>query len=264
MGNASSARRHNIEPPPPAAVVVEQDADGSSLFSLKYASVLSGSEQDTEQGIAGIITSSLKNNTARGITGMLYHDPSTKAVVQVVEGPRDAVQRLYEKIQCDTRHTGCRIISQRLVPARAYADFGMALARTTGDVEQLISEAETPQHSFAEHLVRIQYTSTLLAPNEEQVYPTPPARWYPARSYPAHHSDPPPPLPLQSPPCPHPDPPPTLPTPVRHGCCSRASCTPLFATIPRAASEGCSASILPRCRWPICSRGRRLMADDDR
>lgn len=57
------------------------------------------SDEELEQ----LLTAARKNNASLGITGMLlFHEGS---FIQALEGPKDKVQALYEKIAEDERHT---------------------------------------------------------------------------------------------------------------------------------------------------------------
>mmetsp|Transcript_6206 Transcript_6206/g.16304 ORF Transcript_6206/g.16304 Transcript_6206/m.16304 type:complete len:321 (+) Transcript_6206:176-1138(+) len=146
-------------------VQVDYASDDRALCTLKYASdLVVDLAREAELTIAGIMAGSLRNNPAREITGMLYYDRHTKRIVQVLEGPMCNVGELFNKIARDTRHVGCRLLEQRLITERAFPNFGMALARAV-DPE---SDQATGAVPAAEHLIRLQYTSTLLAPSAEE------------------------------------------------------------------------------------------------
>jgi len=44
---------------------------------------------------------------------------------QVLEGPQRNVRALYEKIAQDGRHTSCKVLSEEVVAARSYEQWGM-------------------------------------------------------------------------------------------------------------------------------------------
>lgn len=138
---------------------VVADPNDRRLFRLKYASVLKGEEKLAEASLTAIIECALRNNPRYEITGILYYDRSTKRLVQLLEGPACNVAHLFSVILADGRHSGCHVLEMsRDVQRRDYADFGMALARTT-DLETACKS----HVAFEEHLVRIQYTSTILS-----------------------------------------------------------------------------------------------------
>jgi hypothetical protein len=69
------------------------------------------------------------NNTAQGITGMLFYGNGT--FLQVLEGDAAAVDALVDKIARDPRHNDVRILSRRTVGHREYADWTMGFERVT-------------------------------------------------------------------------------------------------------------------------------------
>jgi len=146
-------------------------ADGTELWCLKYASnLLVDAEQNADPVLASVLASALKNNPAKGITGMLYYDRATQALVQVLEGPKGAVMALFDIIVADSRHSGITVLEEKPIAARTFAEFGMALTRTH-DAAQLQELAEVPSGgvaAFPEHLIRLQYKSTLVAETAEQ------------------------------------------------------------------------------------------------
>jgi hypothetical protein len=71
------------------------------------------------------------NNTASGITGMLFYGNGT--FLQVVEGDAAAVDRLVDTIARDPRHADIRILGRKTVERREYADWTMGFERVTDD-----------------------------------------------------------------------------------------------------------------------------------
>jgi hypothetical protein len=148
------------------------------IFQLIYASVLANATEDeSERDLASIIAASLRNNPPLDITGMLYYDRESFGVVQVLEGPEPNVRQLYALIQRDRRHGGCKLLVERRVKRRTHEDFGMALARVAGDELRLAMRQRRTGRlpaSYARghaarsetmHLLRYQYSSTLVAPD---------------------------------------------------------------------------------------------------
>jgi hypothetical protein len=76
--------------------------------------------------IEQILASSRQNNARIGVTGALLFNRGCFA--QALEGPRDAIERLYEKIACDPRHDDVRILSFGFVETRSFPDWSMAYA----------------------------------------------------------------------------------------------------------------------------------------
>lgn len=74
--------------------------------------------------IEQILEVSRRNNGRDGVTGGLLY--SAGCFAQVLEGPREAVENAFERIQCDERHTDVIVIMSGPVEARAFANWSMA------------------------------------------------------------------------------------------------------------------------------------------
>ena len=57
-------------------------ADGA-LYSLKYSSILNIPQEQVDPTLSVILAAALKNNPKHDITGMMYVDRHSKALVQV-------------------------------------------------------------------------------------------------------------------------------------------------------------------------------------
>lgn len=64
------------------------------------------------------------NNKEQGITGLLLYSESK--FIQVLEGKKEAVLALFEKIRVDNRHYKASIIIEGNLTARNYPDWNMA------------------------------------------------------------------------------------------------------------------------------------------
>jgi len=158
------------------------------IFRLTYQSQLTASSDvEAEHVIAHVISSALKNNPRHDISGMLFFDVATRSIIQVLEGPRPAIMSLYSLICVDKRHTGCRILDAQTYTSRSYAGMGMALTRVEDQAMLLqikkavkSSAAHEPQclvtpepvrkmlNLRKDHLIRVQYSSLLLATNSAE------------------------------------------------------------------------------------------------
>jgi hypothetical protein len=99
------------------------NASESPLVQLVYVSEPVGLD---DAGLARILVTSRERNRLRGVTGMLLC--GSARILQVLEGPRDDVQRLYARIEQDPRHQHCRILLNRTVRSRDFADWSMGFA----------------------------------------------------------------------------------------------------------------------------------------
>ena len=77
--------------------------------------------------VQDILTISRERNKAAGITGVLCYDP--RFFLQVLEGPRDAVNELYCDIAGDKRHDHVMILSYQEVAARLFDEWSLAYVR---------------------------------------------------------------------------------------------------------------------------------------
>ena len=93
------------------------------LVRLMYASRTTPAvDQDA---LAGILRQSKDNNPALGITGLLCHCGSSGIFMQVLEGGRSAVNRLYLKIAADPRHTDVEVLDYSEINERRFAGWTM-------------------------------------------------------------------------------------------------------------------------------------------
>lgn len=98
----------------------------NEIFRIVYCSrnamADGGSTEDLEQ----ILGASRKNNAQDGVTGALLYNQGIFA--QTLEGPFEAVQTTYERIQADERHTELVLLEAETVENRLFAEWAMALA----------------------------------------------------------------------------------------------------------------------------------------
>ena len=98
------------------------------MFQLIYASAATVpfSDRDLQELLADARTT----NESLGLSGMLLFDDGS--FLQVLEGERDAVLSLFEKIQEDSRHTNVRILLQKEIDERSFGDWRMGFFDATG------------------------------------------------------------------------------------------------------------------------------------
>ena len=73
----------------------------------------------------GLVEQARQVNARCEVTGAL-HLTAENMFFQYLEGPRDTVSKLSEKILCDPRHTLCHILDQRDITSRAFPKWPMA------------------------------------------------------------------------------------------------------------------------------------------
>ena len=94
------------------------------LVRLMYAS-RARSGLDAEELLA-ILKRSRAHNPAVGVTGVLCF--SEGIFLQVLEGGRAEVNRLYNRIAADTRHNGVELLSYEEIAERRFAGWAMGQA----------------------------------------------------------------------------------------------------------------------------------------
>ncbi|MFU8779620.1 MAG: BLUF domain-containing protein [Kiritimatiellia bacterium] len=83
-----------------------------------------------------IVDVSEKNNKKRGITGALCYGP--RYFLQCLEGPREEVNKLYNMIVADPRHTDVTLLSFFEIEERMFSEWAMAYVRADEVTEQIV------------------------------------------------------------------------------------------------------------------------------
>lgn len=105
------------------------------LISLVYVSFSQHSM--TEDELRAILTQARNANQARDITGMLlYRDDF---FIQALEGDKDTVLALYDKIAQDPRHHHVLVIHQAPIYERSFSQWSMGFNHIT---DQAVEEVE--------------------------------------------------------------------------------------------------------------------------
>jgi hypothetical protein len=91
------------------------------LVRLLYAS--RAAEPAPEGLVEAVVHQARRNNPELGITGVLCHGGDV--FLQVLEGGRDAVNVLYNRIACDRRHRRVTLLSYEEILERRFAAWTM-------------------------------------------------------------------------------------------------------------------------------------------
>jgi hypothetical protein len=103
-----------------------------TLFRLAYASRSLVPEDRVAVELPRLLDAARRRNAAQGITGALLF--SADGFVQVLEGPMAAVERTFERIQCDPRHADVVVLEAGPLPARDFDGWSMAYAGRCPDL----------------------------------------------------------------------------------------------------------------------------------
>jgi len=93
------------------------------LVRLMYASRAAGAVDQEE--VQTILRQSRSHNPPLGITGVLCVCTTSGIFLQVLEGGRSAVNRLYNRIVADPRHTQVELLSYEEIAERRFAGWSM-------------------------------------------------------------------------------------------------------------------------------------------
>jgi len=77
----------------------------------------------SEQDVADIVNASTQNNPSKDVTGCLL--VGKNSFLQILEGPPDAIKRLYKTISEDNRHTNVKRLCDEPVDTRLFSDWSM-------------------------------------------------------------------------------------------------------------------------------------------
>jgi hypothetical protein len=149
----------------------------SELYNLAYISknTIQGTAETVKAEIEAILAAAHKNNPAMDITGALLY--SGGYFCQVIEGPEEAIEELFETIQMDDRHGSVTVLHFEPIERRGFAEWAMAMAGIEDsmrfdldgvlDSKDKIKAEETGRHlvNTLEKLV-IQHQSVLGTPTE--------------------------------------------------------------------------------------------------
>lgn len=90
------------------------------LVRLIYVSQATDAEN---LDIAGLLKKARENNSAKGVTGMLWFNGVY--FLQLLEGERENVNDIYHFITIDPRHTNFQLIAFEEIHERNFADWSM-------------------------------------------------------------------------------------------------------------------------------------------
>jgi hypothetical protein len=107
-----------------------------TLYRLVYTSARR--KECDDQEIQNILNACKKNNPGKNITGLLIQ--TENRFLQVIEGNREDVIGLSEKIKKDPRHGGVNIRFEQTVEKRLFPDWHMAFKDLSKDDIQFHSQ----------------------------------------------------------------------------------------------------------------------------
>jgi hypothetical protein len=119
------------------------------LIRLIYVSHAVGPQTGTMTH--SILNTAQTSNKANGITGVLGQ--ARGVFLQVLEGERAVVTKLFSRIYADSRHTGLELVHCESITQRRYAKWSMAHVNLEDDLLQSITWSEFDPYSASGLLV---------------------------------------------------------------------------------------------------------------
>lgn len=129
----------------------------SQLYQLAYASQsnVSLGDKGINLEIGRILTKSKNNNSKKAIGGVLYY--ADGHFFQVLEGDKEAIESLFEKVCLDVRHSDAKIVFEGYVDAPQFTDWSMHFVSADSSIRQLFKDngfAKFTPFSFPESLIK--------------------------------------------------------------------------------------------------------------
>jgi hypothetical protein len=97
----------------------------TDLYHLVYLSTTTNAF--SEDDLTDILAASRRNNPERDITGMLLY--SEGGFIQVLEGPKEHVLDLYERIEQDPRHSSTVMLAEGSIEERSFSEWEMGFQK---------------------------------------------------------------------------------------------------------------------------------------
>ena len=114
-----------------------------NIVRLIYASRLK--KKLDHAAVEKIADVSRRNNKKLGVTGALCSSP--RGFLQILEGPADTVNELYNRIVRDARHSAVTLLEYAVIPHRDFENWSMAYIRTDEIAKALLHKYST-HHVF--------------------------------------------------------------------------------------------------------------------
>ncbi|RYG28944.1 BLUF domain-containing protein, partial [bacterium] len=111
-----------------------------TLYQLVYYSrnETSGDDASFTDEVHSILKASCRNNEAVGITGALLFNAGVFA--QVLEGPLEAVEATFERIQQDPRHGDVSLLALEPIAHRSFTNWAMGFVGQSADNEKRFAQ----------------------------------------------------------------------------------------------------------------------------
>jgi len=119
--------------------MTSSDHDRGGLRRLIYASRFTGLARDLDEALRSIIAQSIQNNRLEDVTGFLMAGEGR--FLQLLEGPANSVEAIYQRITADPRHTDLARIYSGPAERRLFRDWNMGQYRLSARDGALLAES---------------------------------------------------------------------------------------------------------------------------
>lgn len=135
----------------------------SHTYQLIYSSELNQTKDTSSQNfeISRILIHSKRYNSQNNIHGVLYC--ANGLFFQVLEGEREAVKNLFEKIKQDDRHFNVRVLAEGEVQHAQFSQWSMHLVSETQNIRRMLNDYKIKAfvpHQFGRQMLE-QFTLVL-------------------------------------------------------------------------------------------------------
>jgi hypothetical protein len=102
----------------------------SDIYKILYCSknLIEGEQAKRDTEISNILQAARSNNKRHNVTGALLFNGNCFA--QALEGPKLAIEEIFEKIQRDTRHSDVTVLQSETRGERDFPEWSMAHVQT--------------------------------------------------------------------------------------------------------------------------------------
>jgi Sensors of blue-light using FAD len=118
-------------------------SNNNSLISLSYIS--NAFEEITFLGNLRLLVHASLNNQKHNITGLLIY--KNKRFAQVIEGDKVSIERVWSKIQRDTRHKDIQLLTKEPILNRSFSKWSMLFPDSEKVVEYFPDMADAVLNS---------------------------------------------------------------------------------------------------------------------
>jgi len=146
------------------------------MYRVVYMSRSSRKMTDAE--LDQIRHTAARNNSNKGVTGILLYVADT--FFQILEGPRHAVEEIYDRVHTDERHDRVRMMFSGDADARRFGDWSMGFCRLSEEDDNASEFFELSRAEFegripedaGEKLVTLMrsFAQTKLAPTAPELF----------------------------------------------------------------------------------------------